>query len=176
MPRILSKIYALEISSGGFGDEIQEFGFWRNLGRSSVLAFSVPEAATLPLCVTHVGAQDGVHAGLVAGALGAEPGDDVAVQAEGEEFLGVGVDRDGIAVPALGDVFPVGVGGDGGFQLFLGHGQDAGRVGAAFAAGDHGAGFAAGYDAAGAAVVEPAAWGCAGGDVSAAASGAAVYS
>lgn len=64
----------------------------------------------------HVGAEDGVHAGLVAGALGAEPGDDVGIEAQGEELLGRG-DEDGILVPVGGDVLPIGVGGDGGFEF-----------------------------------------------------------
>jgi len=63
--------------------------------------------------VAHVGAQDGVHAGLVSGALLAEPGDDVAVEAQGRAFLEVRVDRDGFEVPVFCHVFPVGVGGDG---------------------------------------------------------------
>lgn len=89
----------------------------------------------------HVGAQDGVHAGLVAGALGAEPGDDVGVEAEGEELLGGGGDGDGILVPVLGDILPIGVGGDGGFEFGLGHAVEAVPVGAVFATVTFGADF-----------------------------------
>ncbi len=97
--------------------------------------------ARSPPRVAHVGAQDGVHTGLVAGALLAEPGDDVAVEAEGQEFLGFLVDRDGIEVAVLWHVLPVGVGGDCGFQLLLGRGAQGGSVGAAFAAGARAADF-----------------------------------
>ncbi len=37
----------------------------------------------------HEGAEDGVHAGLVAGALGAEPGDDVGIEAQSRHDLRV---------------------------------------------------------------------------------------
>jgi hypothetical protein len=89
----------------------------------------------------HVGAQDRVHAGLVAGALGAEPGDDVGIETQGEELLGGGGDENGILVPVGGDVFPIGVGGDGGFEFGFGHGVDAVPIGEAFAVGAAGLNF-----------------------------------
>lgn len=82
----------------------------------------------------HVGAEDGVHAGLVAGALGAEPGHDVGIEAQGEQLLGAGGDGDGILDPIRGDVLPIGVRGDGGFEFGLGHGVESVPVGLVFAA------------------------------------------
>lgn len=78
---------------------------------------------------------------MVAGALGAEPGDDVGIEAQGKELLGGGGDGDGILVPVGGDVLPIGVGGDGGFEFGFGHGVEAVPVGAVFAAVTHGLDF-----------------------------------
>jgi hypothetical protein len=88
----------------------------------------------------HVGAEDGVHAGLVAGALGVEPGDDVGIEAQGEELLRRG-DEDGILVGVGGDALPIGVGGDGGFEFGFRHGVQAAPIGAVFAAVTHGLDF-----------------------------------
>ena len=89
----------------------------------------------------HIGAEDGVHAGLVAGALGAEPGDEVGIEALREQLLGGGGDEDGILDPIRGDVLPIGVGGDGGFEFGFGHGVEAVPVGLAGALGAEGLDF-----------------------------------
>ena len=71
---------------------------------------------------------------MLAGALGAEPGDDVGIEAQGEELLGRGGDKHGILVPVGGDVFPIGIGGDGGFEFGFGHGVESVPIGLVFAA------------------------------------------
>jgi hypothetical protein len=80
-----------------------------------------------------VGAQDGVHAGLVTGAFGAEPGDDFGVEAEGRRCLGAGVTGISFLYHSSRGL-PIGVGGDGDFQLGLGHAGEAFPVGAILAA------------------------------------------
>lgn len=49
----------------------------------------------------------------------------------GSALLGGGGDGDGILDPAGGDVLPIGVGGDGGFEFGFGHGVEAVPVGLA---------------------------------------------
>lgn len=75
---------------------------------------------------------------MVAGALGEGLGHAVGIGAQGEGLLWGWGAGDGILVPIRGDVFPIGVGGDGGFAVGFGHGFEAMRGRMDFASVTHG--------------------------------------
>jgi hypothetical protein len=70
----------------------------------------------------HIGAEDGVDAGLVAGVL-AEPAEEVSVEADGDDFFGHGHDHPGVFPEGLVGGAGVGVGEEA--AAYLGWGQAA---------------------------------------------------